>query len=199
MQIKKLTLLLAILIISIHSYSQDYFIVNKDTTFCSNLGYKTTAQGYLKSISYTANGKDISIKKRKNVPDVETFFIEDVIRDKVPLKANKPDSYIRYTKRVVDGKLKVYLYYPYDGANVQRMSAPGHDIKPGTAALGVYRFFLKLPDGTYYKINSKKNRTKYIIPFLTKCEKFTAQYTGNFSPREPQFMETIELYNALCD
>jgi hypothetical protein len=209
MPIKKLTMLLVILIISINSYSQDYFIVNKDTTFCSNLNFKTSGQGYLRFISYTnENGKEIIISKRKKVPDITTLHIDDTTRDRIPQKANKPNSYIRYTKRVVDGKLKVYLYEPYDGHAGIRMGMPNpktYDPKnyPSTGidqkVQGVYRFFLKMPDGTYYKINSKKNRTKYIIPYLNKCEDFKNEYKGNFSPGEPQFMETIELYNSLCD
>ena len=89
----------------------------------------------------------------------------------------------------------MYLYYPYDGEKVLAVT-PDY---AGQEALGVYRFFLKMPDGTYYKINSKKNRNKYIIPYLNKCEAFKKEHDGNFSPGEPQFNATIRLYNKLCD
>jgi hypothetical protein len=91
-------------------FGQDYFVVGKKTTYCSNLAYTTTAQGYLKTMTYvTEEGKTVSLQGRDNVPDVTTFFINGEYFDKVPLNANKPDKYIRYDKREINGKLIVYL------------------------------------------------------------------------------------------
>ena len=127
---------------------KDYFVTKTDTVFCTELTYNTTAQGYLKSFKYTdLTGKPVEIKK--NVPDVQTFYHHGQTDDKIPLKADKPDSYIRYTCRSVDGPLKVYLAY-------QTYSS-------GSSS-GTYRFFLKLPDGTFYKINNKKNLKNFIKP-----------------------------------
>ena len=215
MNLQKLLFASALFISSAICYGQDYFVVEKDTTFCSNLEYGTTAQGYLKSVRYTdKNGKAIVIEGRKVVPNVITFYRQEVTIDKIPQKADKPKSYVRYTERTLDGTLKVYVRYP--GGNLgtstihsnapnpltmnnstvsgrasgstQTMSGPG----------GVFTFFLKLPDGTYYKINKKKNMKKYIIPYLQECSEFTSQYKGDYSNEKDLFIEMIELYNSVC-
>jgi hypothetical protein len=181
-----------------------YFVTKKDTTFCKKLQYSTTAQGYLNKLEYNdMNGKEIVLKGQKNVPDVLTFNIDTIILDKVPLKADKPESYIRYTQRVVDGKLKVYLAQQgyYEGVKYSDSDSPYADqngyVDTGGPA-GIYRFYLKMPDGTYYKINSKKNMKNYIKPFLQKCSEFVNEYTGDYSTKEEPFMEMIKLYNSLC-
>ncbi|MEY8848567.1 hypothetical protein AB9K26_07115 [Psychroserpens sp. XS_ASV72] len=215
MNLKKTILLINLTIYSLICYSQDYFIVANDTTFCTNLEYGTTGQGYLKSVRYTdANGNNIVIKGRKEVPDVLTFYRQGVFIDKVPQKANKPDSYIRYTERTVDGKLKVYSDNPINiGRSSYRSNAPNPltmnnstvsrpqngSIQTTSGRVGVYRFFLKLPNGTFYKINSKKNMKKHIIPYLKKCNAFNNQYNGDFSTDEQPFMEMIDLYNSICN
>jgi DNA-directed RNA polymerase subunit L len=186
---KKTTIGLLLIITCINVYAQDFFIVKEDTTFCNNLKFSITSQGYLKSMSYDElTGKSVSIEGRKKVPAVLTFCIKGVLIDKTPLKAHKPDGYIRYTERAVDGKLKVYIGRQ-ESVNLGNGNVPS----------GTYRFFIKMPDGTYYKINKKSNVEKYIKPYLLKCEEFKNQYKGDFSRREFQFMEMIKLYNSLCN
>lgn len=189
MKMKKMIIGVLLIITCINVYAKDYFIVKDDTTFCNNLQYTTTAQGYLKSISYDdLNGNSVSLNGRKNVPDVLTFFIKGIYFDKTPLKANKPNGYIRYTARVVNGKLIVYS------------QSPGTiDLGKGDVPSGTYRFFIKMPDGTFYKINNRKNMEKYIKPYLLQCEEFKNQYKGNFSRSEYLFKPMIELYNSLCN
>jgi hypothetical protein len=170
---------------------RNYFIIKgKDTTHCQELKYKTTAQGYLSGLEYTDDeGKKVKIDGRKKVPDVETICVNNVIYDKVPLKASKPDSYIRYTERVVDGKVKVYLDLPEYNYNYASESG---------GPVGKYRFFVKLPDGTYYKINSRSNMKKYIEPYLKKCDEFRDGYKGPFSSNEEEFKKMIKYYNSVC-
>lgn len=170
-----------------HDY---YFVVGGDTTFCKLLGYSTTAQGYLRKVEYDdMDGNRVVIEGKNNVPDVETFYIKGKIMDKIPLKANQPDGYIRYTRRVVDGTLKVYLE-EYSSNTIAGTN--------NTVATGSYRFFIKMPDGKYYKINSKSNLNEVIIPFLKKCKAFTDAYSGEINDDEEQFKKVIELYNSLC-
>ena len=45
---------------------------------------------------------------------------------------------------------------------------------------GITKHFVKMPDGTYYDINSSKDRKKHIIPYLKKCTEFNSQYKGEF-------------------
>ena len=186
---QKVIFLVAVFLISSNLFfaqtekPKDYFVTKTDTVFCTDLTYDLTSQGYLKSIKYKdLNGTSVEIKK--NVPDVQTFYHFENTKDKIPLKANKPDGYIRYTWRIVDGPLKVYLAQ-------QTVSGSGN-------VTGTYRFFLKLPDGTFYKINNKKNLKNFIKPYLLKCPAFASNYKGDFSTREKPFMETIKLYNSLC-
>lgn len=179
--------------------AQDYFIVKGDTTFCTDLEYKTTAQGYLKQIKFKDRyGNEVKIKGRRKVPDVLTFYIDSITIDKTPLKAHKPKGYIRYTERAVDGKLKVYVNQQRYNESVRYTpGSPNGDFTSG-GPMGTYRFFLKMPDGTYYKINKKKNMKKYIKPYLLKCKAFREKYTGDFSRKEYEFMKMIRLYNSLC-
>lgn len=178
------------------SYAQkdtgkNYFIVKgRDTTHCQKLEYRTNPQGYLAGLEFTdEDGREVKIDGRKNVPDVETICVNNVIYDKVPLKASKPNSYIRYTERVVDGKLKVYLSRPHYN----------DDIHGGSGGpVGTYRFFIKMPDGTYYKINSNSNMNKHIKPYLLNCPEFKEGYKGPFSSTEEQFEKMIRYYNSVC-
>lgn len=181
--------------------AQNYFVVGKDTTFCAELFYLTNAQGALNSIKYTdTDGKTVELKGKNDVPDVTTFCKEGICWDKIPLKAEKPGGYTRYTMRIVDGKLKVYL--------AQQEQSSNYHYTPGAAAgdwsdtggpVGLYRFFIKMPDGNYYKINSKKNMKVIIKPYLLKCDEFADEYKGDFSSLEGPFMEMIMLYNSLCN
>lgn len=192
---KKLTLVIVTILISFNIYSQDYFVVGKDTTFCRNLKYTTTFQGYLKTVQYTdLKGKDVLIDDKKNMPDIITFYTKNIFIDKTPLKANKPDSYIRYTQRAVDGKLKVYI----GEQGSMNVGIGGGAAGGSQVASGIYRFYLKMPDGTYYQINNAGNIKKYIKPYLLKCAEFKNQYKGDYSTKEEPFMAMIKLYNSLC-
>ena len=179
---------------------QSYFVTGKDTTFCKTLKFGTNLQGYLNKLQYTdMNGKNIELKGKKEVPDVITFFVKGIIIDKTPLKADKPDGYIRYTERVVDGKLKVYL--AQQGYNSSRTYTPGSPFGDFSTRgpVGIYRFYIKMPDGTYYQINDKGNMRDHIKPFLLSCTDFKNEYKGDFSTCEEAFMEMIKLFNSKCE
>ena len=167
----------------------DYFITGKDTTYCGNLKYEMGI--FLEKVSYTNNnGKRVTIEGNLAMPDISTFCISGECVDKVPIKPGRWRFY-RYQPRKVDGKLRVYL---------QTGSTTSTDMfgDGRSNPVGKYRFFICMPDGTFYKINSKKNMEKYIKPYLLSCSVFAQQYKGNFSTREEPFMEMIRLYNALC-
>jgi hypothetical protein len=162
-----------------------YFATSKDTVYCKELRYETTAQGYLKHLEYIdLKGNKIEFNGIKNVPDVLTFFMNGRNTDKTPLKPNKPDGYIRYSDRLIDGKIKVYL--EQQGLNSK--------LEP----VGLYRFMVKMPEGNYYKANSAGNMKKYIKPYLLKCKEFENSYKDEFSTREIPFMNMIAFYNGLC-
>jgi len=209
------------LMLSTLSYAQSkktnyYYVVKKDTVFCKSLSYGTTVQGYLKSINYEdLQGKKVTLSDKKDLPDVSTFYMNGSSLDKTPLKANKPNGYIRYTRRVVDGKIKVYLAkqgkitttgFEHELATpANQMTAVSHPApgivtvsKTSTGAAGTYRFFVKLPNGTYYRINKKRDMKKFIKPFMLQCKEFAGKYKGDFSGHEADFIETAKLYNSLC-
>lgn len=185
--------------------AQNYFVVGKDTTFCKSLIYFSNAQGALNSIKYIdPDGKTVEFKGKNNVPDVTTFCKEGICWDKIPLKAEKPGGYTRYTMRIVDGKLKVYLAqqgYRESGSMYSTASTQHgvNTVGASSGPTGLYRFFIKMPDGNYYKINSKKNIKEIIKPYLLKCDEFADEYKGDFSSLEEPFMEMITLYNSLCN
>ena len=184
-------LFLSLPLLSQSRKKQTYFVVKNDTTFCKKLSFGVTIQGYLYQMSYTTrDGKKVELKGRKNVPDVTSFCIKDSIMDKLPLKLSQPNRYIRYTYKPVHGKLSVY--------SGQQGSLNGD-------ATGLYRFFIRMPDGNLYKINNNKNRKNIIIPYLLKCEAFKEAYKGDFNfnrdrfVNEDNFIAMIKLYNSVCD
>ena len=164
----------------------DYFVTQTlDTIYCTNLTYRTATWGGLNYLSYTRlDGAPVVYKSKKSAPLVLTLYIEGSTIDRIPLKPNSKKE-IRYTKRTVDGKLRVYLVH-------QNPSNSGD----GTV---MYMFYIKLADGKFYKINKKKNMENVIIPYLKECTSFTRSYKGEFSNKEEEFIEMIELYNELCD
>lgn len=192
----KIVLGIILLGVSFNVISQDYFIVDNDTTFCSDLSYGTSGQGFLKSISYkTKAGEEVSIKGRRKVPKVTTFCIDSITRDWIPSKANKPNGYYRYIVRVVSGKLRVYSAQAgYNSTMVQGTNGAWQAVGPS----GIYKYYIRMPDGKFYKINKKKHMNKYIKPYLLKCPEFKKQYKGNFEKYEEVFNETVRLYNSLC-
>lgn len=171
-----------------------YYVVDRDTVFCSSLNYKLTAQSYLSEISYIdLENKNVIIKGRKNIPNISTFFIRGESIDKIPQKTNKPDKYIKWATRVVDGKLIVNYYYnqmtTYNNYNFNRS---------GVVTSSITKFFIKMPNGIFYDINDSNDRKKYIIPYLKECDDFTSSYKGDYSKDYDSFIETIKLYNSVC-
>lgn len=183
---KQILPLLSIFFISTNLFAQqDYFVVDyKDTTYCEQLKYSCTVQGWLDELTYTTeDGKKESIEGRKNVPNVTTFYIKGRSIDRTPVKAHKPDSYIRYTERTLDGKIRVY--------------APGQGYNSDFEPSGTYRFIALMPDGTWYQIN-KKNMKKYIRPYLEQCAEFMKNYSGDFSTDEGPAVKMFAIYNLSC-
>ncbi len=164
---------------------ENYFVQNKkDTTYCQTMKLILMKSGDLVGITYSGTDGVETKLNGKELSKVKTISINGVFHDLIPLKADKPDGHKRMTEREVDGKLKIYASRPYHS-----------DAGP----VGSYRFFLQMPNGTFYKINSKKNINNYIKPYLLKCKEFEAQYMGDYSYKEDKFKEMIELYNSLCN
>lgn len=163
----------------------DYFITQtKDTVYCSELKYGTNTWGYINYLSYfQPDGTPIKYQSKKTVPVILTLCIQGTTFDRIPLKPKSKHDVI-YLKRTVDGPLKVYLQH-------QNMSYSSS----GTA---MYIFYLKMPDGKFYRINNKLNMSQFIVPYLKKCTAFTDQYHGDYSNKEEPFIEMIRLYNQLC-
>ncbi|WP_395052995.1 hypothetical protein [Flavobacterium sp.] len=149
----------------------------------------------MSSIDYTdMEGKTVELKGKKNLTDVTSFYMNGNVIDKIPQKANKPKSYVKWARRVVDGKLKVNYYY--NGMSVNNM---------GTGFMGgvntnssITKFFIKMPDGTFYDIRKSRDRKKYIIPYLKQCDAFNSEYNGDFDSSYEEFTKMIVIYNSLC-
>lgn len=214
-----------ILMFAVQGYSQaegDFFVVGRDTTFCKKLRFQKWGDRRISLIEYTdAQGSKVQLTG-KNVPNVLTFRIDGVYFDKNPFMPNQHGENYRYDKRYVDGKLKVYLdqnivfdtsmvYTPVNQREAQ--------VVTDKVLTGQYRFLIKMPDGKYYKANSKQDCSKYIEPYLFQCPAFANAFKGSLkkiesfaSPRmwvwdkrwgivtkdEQNFMEAIALYNSLC-
>ena len=133
----RLAILLCFTALVTYAQEDDYFIVDSDTTHCSNLSYTITFQSYLATLSYESeNGKKVVIDNRKNIPDITSFYIDGNTIDRIPQKTNKPEKYIKWASRVVDGKLRVNYYStPYSGGSGVQTQ--------------VIKFYVKMPDGTH--------------------------------------------------
>ncbi len=199
---QKSLLLLSIVILSVNlGYSQDYYIVENDTTYGKELRYGVTAQGYLKNITYQKpDGTTVLLKKKKALRDIVSLYINEVSIDKVPLKPSKPDGYVRFLVRSVDGKIKTYSNDTYRPTTSTKYTpgSPFGDFKEGGSKMGSYHYTIKMPDGTYYDIKKRKNLKSHIKPFLLTCHEFQKQYQGDYNTHEKSFNETIKLYNSLC-
>ena len=189
-----------IVTISICAHSQTNYFVSKtdegtDTIFTKNLSYKVTSQGYLSSINYTdSEFQSWVIEGKKNLVNVETFFIGGGWTDKIPQKTTKPDSYVRWASRVVDGKLKVNYYN-----NEISVNNIGTGFMGGRTTTSTFtKFYIKMPDGTFYDIRKSSDRKNYIIPYLKKCDAFNLAYKGDFDEEFNKFVRMIQLYNSVC-
>ena len=182
--------IILLLFISVNSVSAqlnpDYFITQtKDTVYCTNLKYGTSTWGALNFLSYNQpDGSPIIYKSKKSAPLVLTLYIDGKTIDRIPLKPNSKRE-ILYTERTIDGPLKVYLKH-------QNTSNTSN-------ATVMYIYYIRMPDGKFYKINDKKNMKNVIIPYVKDCPKFVESYTGDYSNKEEAFMEMIRLYNSLCN
>jgi len=197
---KKIFFLLIILIGAKSSAQQDYYVAGKDTVFCFHLRYKITAQSYLSEVSYNDSaGQSVTISGRKKIPDISTFYIDGKTTDRIPQKASKPNSYIKWAERVVDGKLIVNYYHNtmsvtnYPGAGARQGS-----MLVNTTTSGITKFFIKMPDGAFYDIRKSSDMKKHIIPYLKECSAFTSAYQGDYDDDVEKFKETVKLYNSLC-
>ena len=184
-----------LLLVSFSSYSQkDYFVAGSDTIHCFNISYKLTSQSYLSSIIYAdAEMVNRKIDDKKYLATISTFFKNGVFIDKIPQKADKPESYIKWAERVVDGKLKVNYYH-------SEMTTYGNSSFNGGGAVssGITKFFIKMPDGTFYDIRKNSDMKKHIIPYLKNCEAFNNAYTGKFDDDYNIFTKMIAQYNSVC-
>jgi hypothetical protein len=179
------TILASLLISCAIAQKSDYFVVGTDTTFCTKLSASFTSQSYIGELNYLdSESKKVALKGRKNIPDIILLCINGKTLDRVPQKLNKPEGYIKWSPRVVNGKLIVNYYE-------STMSTQ-------TATTSIVRFYLRMPDGTYYNIYKSKDVKTFIIPYLEQCKSFKSKYKGDYSRNYDDFTKTIELYNSLC-
>ena len=163
--------------------SSSYFIsIENDTTFCNSLDYGTDTKGALNILNYESiKGAQKIIKGKNKVPNIVTFSINGVTFDKIPYNIESPGYAYIYSERKVDGIVKVY----YD------QKIPNQN--------DILRYYIRLPNHSYYQVNKEKNIEKYIKPFLLECPDFREAYQGDFSNDKNSFFDMIEFYNFLCN
>ena len=160
-----------------------YFVTNElDTTFCMSLDYGTNTQGFLDRLTFIkTNGEDSDIKGKNKVPNVVTFYMEGITYDKVPYDLDSDFGEYIYSERKVNGDIKVYLDQKVKGQSE------------------IYRFYVRLGDGSYVNVNNRSNMNKHIKPALLTCEDFSDSYQGEYSSEELEFIDMVSFYNFLCD
>jgi len=181
-----MVLLSVVAIINTNAQSEPapyYFVtMNRDTAFCMSLDYGTDTKGYLNRLTYIkTSGDEYDVKGKNKVPNIVTFYMEGIAYDKIPYDLDFETGEYIYSERKVDGNIKVYL----------------DDKIPGLSP--VYRFYVRLEDGSYLKANSKSNMRKYIKPALLECEDFRDAYPGEYSDEEQDFLNMVSFYNFLIE
>ena len=160
-----------------------YFVTNeRDTTFCMSLDYGTNTQGFLDHLTFIkTNGEEIDIKGEYEVPNVVTFYMEGITYDRIPYDLDMDFGDYAYSERKVNGDIKVYLDRKINGQS------------------DVYRFYVRLDDGSYVNVKGRSNMNRHIKPALLTCEDFSDSYQGEFSSDEVEFLAMVSFYNFLCD
>lgn len=157
----KIVMLLVITILSgLNAKAQSepapyYFVTNElDTTFCMSLDYGTNTQGFLDRMTFIkTNGEESDMKGKSKVPNVVTFYMEGKTYDKVPYDLDSGFGEYIYSERKVNGDMKVYLDRKVKGQS------------------DIYRFYVRLTDGSYVKVNSRSNMNRHIKPALLTSDK----------------------------
>ena len=173
-------------IININAQSEPapyYFVtMNRDTAFCMSLDYGTDTKGYLNRLTYIRiSGDEYDVKGKNKVPNIVTFYMDGITYDKIPYDLDFENGEYIYSERKVDGIIKVYL-----------------DEKiPGQSP--VYRFYVRLTDGSYLKVNNKSNMRKYIKPALLENDDFRDAFVGEYSNEEQDFLNMVSFYNFLIE
>jgi len=160
-----------------------YFVTNeRDTTFCMSLDYGTNTQGFLDRMTFIkTNGEESNIKGKGRVPNVVTFYMEGKTYDKVPYDLDSDFGEYAYSERMVNGDMKVYLDKKIKGQS------------------DIYRFYIRLTDGSYVKVNSRSNMNRHIKPALLTCDDFSDAYQGEYNFDEVEFLTMVSFYNFLCE
>ena len=160
-----------------------YFVTNeRDTTFCMSLDYGTNTQGFLDRLTFIkTNGEEIDIKGEYEVPNVVTFYMEGITYDRIPYDLDMDFGDYAYSERMVNGDIKVYLDQKVKGQS------------------DIYRFYIRLADGSYIDVNNRSNMKRHIKPALLTCEDFNDSYQGEYSSDEVEFLTMVSFYNFLCE
>lgn len=164
------------------SASPDYFVtIAKDTVFCTDLIYFSNNKGFLYQLKYVAlDGTPRRFKGKNNVPVVETFFIKGKTLDKIPYKAGTKSKLYVYSERLTDGPIRMYI----------------DPLVPDQSV--IYRFYVRLEDGTFYRADKKTEFEEIIRPHLFKCEALRKELKGTLNNEEEAVLKAINFYNQNC-
>jgi len=162
---------------------QFYFInLQKDTIFCKSLSYGTNTKRYLDRLEYvTIDDIPYEIKGKKNVPHILTFYINGKTLDKIPYRLGSKSKLYVYSERLTDGEIIVYINHQIPDVSV------------------VYRFYVRFEDGEMYRVDKRSDFEEHIKPRMLSCEKFVNTLTWEISDEEEKFLNSVRLYNSLCD
>jgi hypothetical protein len=184
----RMLLILILGIVFIPSFAQedipDYYFINlqKDTVFCESLSYGTNTKGYLNRLDYITNDNvPYELNGKKNIPNILTFYINGKSLDKIPYRLGSKSKLYVYAERLTDGAIKVYINHLIPDVSV------------------VYRFYVQFEDGLMYRVDKRSDLEEHIKPRMLSCEKFKDALTWEISDDEEKFLETVRLYNSLCE
>ena len=166
-----------------HSGAEYYFVKHDfDTVFCKSLSYGTGTWGVLNRLEYTTpEGISYELRGKNNIPKIITFYLNGKTFDRIPYNLGGSKKLYVYSERITGDKLKVYL-----DPMVQDESV-------------IYRFYVRIEDGNFYKVDKRSDFENVIVPFMMKCEKFRNALDFPLTKDEKTFIKAAKLFNSLCE
>lgn len=163
----KLLLVLTILIIKIH-FTQDYFVIGNDTTFCISAYISTNNEVY--QMHYW----DLNNQK-KNIPDIikegiESYRIDNIIfhKVKVQLKKEVVETYVNYVSEDYTN-LGINMFFH------KQATFPVADEFLYAQNNHQYNYYKNNDDASYKLINTEENKEELVSKYKS-CDYFNKRY-----------------------
>jgi hypothetical protein len=204
-QKKTIALVMLLTIVITSGFSQSYFITSsKDSVSCRRINFfDTNAQGRMVDFEYVNTSNETIRLKKNDIPDIQKVCQDGKLYLRMPLNLKKPDSYYRYGKRMVHGKIIVDVFDDVTTSYRLKENFDGSYNSQGVMKEnreGLYMRHVTMPDGKVYEVSGLKGikALKSIRKFMFECEQYKKEYFANPKYQTCTFEEAVTDYNKMC-